>query len=212
MFKPMRPVSNKRISYRIPLLMIAALVVIAGIALIYERIKPPSYYGSVIDPPKAMPGFTLQSVNGPVSLDSFRGKYVLLYFGYTSCPDICPITLATLTQALAKLGNKKAADFQVIFVSVDYKRDTPDVSNAFVKKFNTSFIGLSGTEDQINQVTKEYGIYYKLNPPDPATGYYSVDHTALVMVLDSKDELVLIWPYNTEPDQETSDMAALLSR
>ena len=60
--------------------------------------------------------------------------------------DICPITLATLTQALAKLGNKKAADFQVIFVSVDYERNIPDVSNAFVKKFNTSFIGLSGTQ------------------------------------------------------------------
>ena len=89
-----------------------------------------------------MPGFTLQSVNGPVSLDSFRGKYVLLYFGYTSCPDICPITLATLTQALAKLGNKKAADFQVIFVSVDYKRDTPESQQCICQEIQYEFYRL----------------------------------------------------------------------
>ena len=136
-----------------------------------------------------MPGFTLQSSNGPVSLDSFRGKYVLVYFGYTSCPDICPITLATLTEALAKLGTKKAEDFQVIFISVDYKRDTPQISDAFAKKFNANFIGLGGTEAQINQVTQEYGIYYKLNPPDPTTGFYSVDHTALVQVLNPQGAL-----------------------
>ncbi len=172
----------------------------------------PTYYGSVIDPPKAMPGFTLQSSNGPVSLDSFRGKYVLLYFGYTSCPDICPITLATLTEALAKLGTKKAEEFQVIFVSVDYKRDTPQISDTFAKKFNSNFIGLGGTEAQINLVTQEYGIYYKLNPPDPATGFYSVDHTALVQVLTPQGALILIWPFGTQPDQETSDLATLVSR
>jgi len=180
--------------------------------LIYQRVTAPSYNGIVISPPKPMPMFTLQSVNGPVSLDSFRGKYVLLYFGYTSCPDICPITLASLTQALSKLDSKKVGRFQVIFVSVDYKRDTPDVSNAFVKRFNSNFIGLSGTEDQINQVTSEYGIYYKLNPPDPKTGFYSVDHTAVVMTLNSVGELILIWPYGTQIDQEASDLAALANQ
>ena len=204
--------NNERLSFRVPFFILAALVMITAGALVYERIRPPSYYGSVIDPPKPMPGFTLQSSNGPVSLNGFRGKYVLLYFGYTSCPDICPITLATLTQALAKLGTKKAEDFQVIFVSVDYKRDTPQVSDAFAKKFNPNFIGLGGTEDQINLVTKEYGIYYKLNSPDPSTGFYSVDHTALIQVLNPQGAVVLIWPFGTQPDQETSDLAALVSR
>ncbi len=187
----------------------AALVAITGGALIYEHIKAPTYSGTMIDPPKAMPGFTLQSANGPVSLESFRGKYVLLYFGYTSCPDICPVTLAFLNQALSKMDSQKAARFQVIFVSVDYQRDTPDVSSAFAKKFNSSFIGLSGTEDQINQVTKEYGIYYKLNPSDPKTGFYSVDHTAVVQVLNAQGELVLIWPFGTQIDQEISDLTTL---
>ena len=208
----MRPVSNQRLSYRVPLFILAALVVLTGGAILYKRIETPTYNGSVIDPPKAMPGFTLQSSNGPVSLDSFRGKYVLVYFGYTSCPDICPITLATLTEALAKLGTKKAENFQVIFISVDYKRDTPQISDAFAKRFNANFIGLGGTEAQINQVTQEYGIYYKLNPPDPATGFYSVDHTALVQVLNPQGALILIWPFGTQPDQETSDLATLLGR
>jgi len=205
-------VNSRRPSFRVPLFILAALVVIAAGALVYERIKTPTYYGSVIDPPKAMTGFTLQSSNGPVSLDSFRGKFVLVYFGYTSCPDICPITLATLTEALTKLGTKKAEEFQVIFISVDYKRDTPQISDAFAKKFNSNFIGLGGTEAQINQVTQEYGIYYKLNPPDPTTGFYSVDHTALVQVLNPQGELILIWPFGTQPDQETSDLATLVSR
>ena len=208
----MQPVSSQRPSLRVPLFILAALVVIAAGALIYERIKTPTYYGSAINPPKAMPGFTLQSSNSPVSLDSFRGKFVLVYFGYTSCPDICPITLATLTEALAKLGTKKAENFQVIFISVDYKRDTPQISDAFAKRFNANFIGLGGTEAQINQVTQEYGIYYKLNPPDPATGFYSVDHTALVQVLNPQGELILIWPFGMQPDQETSDLATLVSR
>ena len=204
--------NSRRPSLRVPLFILAALVVIAACALVYERIKTPTYYGSVISPPKPMPGFTLQSSNGPVSLDSFRGKFVLVYFGYTSCPDICPITLATLTEALTKLGTKKAEEFQVIFISVDYKRDTPQISDAFAKKFNSNFIGLGGTEAQINQVTQEYGIYYKLNPPDPATGFYSVDHTALVQVLNPQGALILIWPFGAQPDQETFDMVALASR
>ena len=204
--------NNKRVSFLFPFLIVATLIAITSGALIYEHIKAPTYSGTMIDPPKAMPGFTLQSANGPVSLESFRGKYVLLYFGYTSCPDICPITLATLTEALAKVGAKRAENFQVIFVSVDYKRDTPQVSDAFAKKFNSNFIGLGGTEDQINQVTKEYGIYYKLNPPDPTTGFYSVDHTALVQVLNPQGELVLIWPFGTQIDQETSDLNTLANR
>ena len=181
-------------------------------ALLYRQIETPTYNGSVINPPRPMPGFILQSSNGSVSLDSFRGKFILVYFGYTSCPDVCPITLATLTEALTKLGTKKAEEFQVIFISVDYKRDTPQISDAFAKKFNSNFIGLGGTEAQINQVTQEYGIYYKLNPPDPTTRYYSVDHTALVQVLNPQGELILIWPFGTQPDQETSDLATLVSR
>ena len=159
-----------------------------------------------------MPAFTLQSINGSVSSQDFRGKYALLYFGYTSCPDVCPVTLATVTQALSKLDSKKAENFQVVFVSVDYKRDTPDVSNAFVKKFNSGFVGLSGTEDQINQVTREYSIYYKFNPPDPATGFYSVDHTSVVMILNRDGDLILTWPFGMENYQQVSDLETLAGK
>ncbi len=204
--------NSKRISFRLPLIILAVLVVITAGALIYKQLAPPTYNGIQILPPKPMPSFTLQSANGPVSLDSFRDKYVLLYFGYTSCPDVCPIEMATLAASLSKMDSKKASEFQVIFVSVDYKRDTPQISDAFAKRFNTNFIGLGGTEDQINKITKEYGIYYKFNPPDPKTGFYTVSHTALVMVLNRKDQLMLTWAFGTQPDQETADLNKIASQ
>jgi protein SCO1/2 len=185
---------------------------LTAIAFVHQRLQPPVYYGSLIEPPKAMPEFTLESVNGPVSSESFRGKYVLLYFGYTSCPDICPVTLANLKAALSRLDAREAGRFQVVFVSVDYKRDPPEASAAFARKFDSGFVGLSGTQAQIDQATKEYGIYYKLNAPDPGTGFYSVDHTATVLVLDPNGALILTWPFGMQPDQVASDLVALVSR
>jgi protein SCO1/2 len=205
-------VNNTRLNYKVLLFITIALVMFSGAVLIYEQNKPPAYYGTVIDPPKPMPGFTLESVNGPVSSEEFRGKYVLLYFGYISCPDVCPVTLATITQALSKLDSGKADDFQVIFVSVDYKRDPPDISDAYAKRFNPGFIGLGGTQAQIDRVTQDYGIYYRLNPPDPATGFYSVDHTAVVMILNRNGELVLTWPFDMEVSQKISDLETLASK
>ena len=114
----------------------------------YEFLLPKKLHGEVIKPPKPMPDFTLQSTKGPVSLSSFRGKLVILYFGYTSCPDLCPTTLAMLHQAVEALGNK-AQEVQVIFISVDWKRDTPEVLEKYIAHFNSNFIGLSGTEAQI---------------------------------------------------------------
>jgi protein SCO1/2 len=190
----------------------AALVVLFAVAALYEYTKPASYHGALINPPKAMPDFTLQSVNGPVKLSDFRGKYVALYFGYTSCPDICPTTLAGLKTAISKLDNRAASQVQVIFVSVDYKRDTPETVADYVQNFHPDFVGLTGTQTQIDLAAQEFGIYYKLNTPDPVTGYYSVDHTAIVLVLDRRGNLVLTWDYGQQPDEIASDLGNLLKK
>jgi protein SCO1/2 len=113
---------------------------------------------------------------------------------------------------LSKLDSGKADDFQVVFVSVDYKRDTPDISDAYAKRFNPGFIGLGGTQAQIDRVSQDYGIYYRLNPPDPATGFYSVDHTAVVMILNRNGELVLTWPFGMEVSQKISDLETLAGK
>jgi protein SCO1/2 len=171
---------------------------------------PRSYSGTIYNPPVPRPDFTLQSVDGPVSLGDFRGKIVVIYFGYTFCPDVCPLTMGALRQATDKLGSK-ATDVQVIFISVDWKRDTPEVMANYVAHFNSDFVGLSGTQEQIDQVTKDFGIYYLLNLPDEE-GKYSVDHTTSTQVLDREGNLILVWPYDTTPADMTSDLKALLKK
>jgi len=187
-----------------------AIVIVLLSAAVYEFIKPTTFYGTRIEPPKPMPDFTLHSVNGPVSLSDFRGKYVVLYFGYTHCPDICPTTLAGLKVALNQLGNR-ADQVQVIFVSVDYKRDTPEKMSSYVENFRPDFIGLSGTQDEIDSTTRTFGIYYKLDDPD-ASGAYAVEHTSTIMVLDRQAALAATWSYDQQPDEIASDLHILTGK
>jgi protein SCO1 len=195
---------NRRVLY-----LAVTLTVLFVIMALYEYNKPPTYHGARIEPPKAMPDFTLQSVNGPVKLSDFRGKYVALYFGYTACPDICPTTLADLKTAIADLDERLASQVQVIFVSVDYKRDPPEKVDAYAKLFRADFIGLGGSQEQIDQATHDFGIYYKLDDPDPATGSYSVEHTAIVLLLNPKGELIVTWPYGQTANEIASDLQSL---
>ncbi len=192
-----------------PALIVAIIltVILLGVAL-FEYFGPKTVYGAVITPPKAMPNFTLQSASGPVSLSQFKGKIVLLYFGYTFCPDLCPLTLGRLNQALASLGGR-ADEIQVIFVSVDWKRDTPEKVLKYARGFNPAFLGLTGTEAQIDEVTKDFGVFYQLHPADE-DGYYSVDHGSSVQVLNREQNLALLWPYDTLPEQIASDLQVVM--
>jgi protein SCO1 len=188
---------------------LTVLLLLVGIA-VYQLTMPPQIHGSIIDPPKPMPDFTLQSARGPVSLSEFRGKIVVLYFGYTSCPDVCPTTLANLRQALNDLG-QQADQVQVILVSVDWKRDTPEKLASYLSAFHPDFLGLTGAQAQIDAVTRDFGIYYKLNEPD-AKGYYSVDHTATVQILDRQGNLIMTWPYGQTPADLLDDLKVLVRK
>ena len=186
-------------------------IFIAG-ALWYVTNKPPTFYGAVITPPKPMPDFTLHSSSGPVAFSNYKGRYVLLYFGYTSCPDVCPTTLANLSRVVKHMAEDKAEQTQVIFVSVDYLRDTPERTAAYAKNFSPNFIGLGGSEEEIERTAKEYGVYFKLNTPDPETGFYSVDHSASVFVFDKQENLVMTWPYGMDSIQMELDLRALMKQ
>lgn len=186
-----------------------ALLFIAALFL-YQTLLPPQMNGSAIDPPAPVGDFTLQSGSGPVFLSQFQGRYVILYFGYTSCPDVCPTTLAALREALSRL-DEKADQFQTIFISVDPQRDTPEYASVYASRFNPAFLGLSGSEAQIEAVAAQFGIFYQINPPDDG-GFYTVDHTASVLVLDRDGSLILTWPYGLQPDQIEEDLRALLRR
>jgi protein SCO1/2 len=189
--------------------LIAALIIGAGVYVYFTF--TPAMFGALIEPPVSRPNFTLASNQGPVSLSAFRGKLVVLYFGYTACPDVCPTSLANLRQAMDLLNSQQAGQVQVIFISVDWKRDTPEKLASYAHAFHPSFIGLTGSRGEIDSVTRDFGIYFLLNEPDE-TGYYSVEHTASTAVLDRQGNLVLQWPYGLQPSELASDLKVLLRR
>ena len=190
---------------------LAGLVVIAAIAL--PRMRPYSFHGTVLQAPQPAPDFALDAAHGQtVRLSDFKGKLVMLYFGYTFCPDVCPSSLSKVADALEILG-KQADDVQVIMISVDPERDTPEMLAEYMNFFHPGFIGVTGTPDEIAEVATLYGIYYQAHEGTEATGYL-VDHTASVMVVDQEGHLKLVYPYTT-PDQDVyisaEDIAADLA-
>ncbi len=194
---------SKRLIYAV-----IAIVAVFAVVAVYKFMRPVTYQGALISPPQKMPDFTLESADGPVSLSQFQGKYVALFFGYTNCTDVCPLTMSYLAQTIKNLGNK-AKRVQVIFVSVDYPRDTPTITSNYAKKFDPNFIGVTGSQAQIQKVTSDYYVSYSFGTPD-ANGDYEVNHTALVMLLDPQGRLVLTWNGN-QPSDMTSDLTNFLA-
>lgn len=170
----------------------------------------PTYYGTLWPSPQAAADFTLTSVNGPVSLTDFSDKVVLLYFGYTFCPDVCPATLTELRQVLHEMG-KDADQIQVIMITVDPERDTPAQLADYVTHFDPSFIGLSGTEAEIAAVAAQYGVFFERHEGTAATGYL-VDHTARVFVIDRQQQYWLSFPFEMPPDEMKSDLETVLKQ
>lgn len=134
--------------------------------------------------------FALPDTNGKTrTLGDFKGKAVVLFLGYTHCPDVCPTTMAELSQAMQQLG-PDAARVQVLFVTLDPARDTPQVLSQYVQAFNPSFIGLRPSEAQLAKFAKDFRIYYAKVPGKTPDGY-TMDHTAASYVFDPSGKLRL---------------------
>ncbi|HET9911209.1 MAG TPA: SCO family protein [Anaerolineales bacterium] len=191
--------------------LIGLALAIVIIFLLWSRIRPYSFHGMVMQSPMPATDFTLTGQNGqPVSLGDFEGKIVLLYFGYTTCPDVCPTTLADLHVAREALG-RRAEDVQVLMITVDPERDTQQVMADYMSHFDSSFIGLTGTPEQIAEVATYYGIFYEKQEGDSALGYL-VDHTATVMAIDRDGFLRVVFPFGIGAQDITADLEYLLSR
>jgi protein SCO1/2 len=141
--------------------------------------------------------FTLTDPDGRrVALADFRGKLVLLYFGYTTCPDVCPTDLAMIGQALRELG-PSADEVQPLFVTLDPERDTPAVLREYASAFHPRFVALSGSEDEIRRVATDFKVFFeKVQPPGAKT--YAIDHTAYTFLLDREGKFVILFPPGTE--------------
>ena len=144
--------------------------------------------------------FTLSDPSGRrVALADFKGKLVLLYFGYATCPDVCPTDLATIGVALRGLG--VAADaVQPIFVTLDPQRDTPAVLLEYATVFHPRFVALTGTEDEVRRVATDYKVFFE-KVPLPNTSTYAIDHTAYTFLLDRAGRFVILFPPGTEADR-----------
>ena len=166
--------------------------------------------GSVIDPPMPAAEIALTDQNGqPFRLADYRGKVVLLFFGYTYCPDVCPATMAELRAARAMLKPEDAARVQVVFITVDPARDTAASIQEYVARFDPAFLGLSGTEAELSTVWQAYGVFREIEQTDSVAGYL-VAHTSRVYVVDVNGNLSLSFAFGTPPDDVANDLRILL--
>jgi protein SCO1 len=173
--------------------------------------RAPELHGTLLDPPLPAAQFELMSSGPePVGPQNFRGKVTVLFFGFTACPDVCPLTLQRLAGAMHELGDR-ANDVQVILVSVDPDRDPPQKVDEYARRFHPGFVGVTGTEEELRAVASSYGIFFAKNESGSEAGY-SVDHSASTLVLDRTGHLRMIWPFDTTSDQFASDLRYLLRR
>lgn len=167
----------------------------------------PVLKAGVFEPPRAAPELSLQaSSGGKLSLASYRGKVVLLGFGFTSCPQVCPTTLAVLAQARKRLG-AEGKDVQVVYVTVDPERDDADRMRAYLGGFDPTFVGGIGTPAQLASVRKEYGVMAERKP---VGGSYSVGHSSSVYLIDRSGRLRGMMPYGRSPADYVHDIRILL--
>lgn len=175
----------------------------------------------LLSPEGSRPGSTgIAKIGGPFQLtdhngktrnsDEFRGKFMLVYFGYSYCPDVCPTALQIMSAALQAMG-KKAKSIQPIFITVDPKRDTPEHLNEYVKNFYPGLIGLTGNENSISAAAKQYRIYFAkapLNKSKPDEDDYLMDHSSIVFLMNREGKYVTHFNHQTSAEA----MAKIISK
>ena len=188
-----------------PLLFLGACAALAGCARPQEGFKINNVSG-LVAPLK----LDMTSDQGaPVTAGSFRHDVVLLYFGYTHCPDQCPTTLAMLANAIRTLG-PQASQVRVLFVSVDPRRDTTAVLKRYVGNFGPQFVGLRGDQAELNRLSKRYRISYRYEAPDQY-GDYEVDHSSGVFVFGRHGRARLLGQSSNTTQQYAADLRRLLA-
>lgn len=165
-----------------------------------------------LNPPRTVQDFTLvDDTNTPISLSDYRGKMVLMFFGFTNCEDICPITMFQFKQVREKLGDK-ADDVAMLFISVDPQRDTPSVIADYMTRFDPAIKGLVGDNDVFEQIKNDYNLEFVLLPREGSTTEtdYSVSHTPNPFLIDREGRLVASYAYGTTVDVVSEDISQRL--
>jgi protein SCO1 len=174
-----------------------------------QATRAPLASGTLLTPARPLPEFALIDHAGqPFGPDRLRGRWSLLFFGFTSCPDVCPTTLALLAQVEKQLSDLPAEERpQVILVSVDPQRDTPEQLASYVRFFSPSFIGVTASQVSIKEFTRSMGVPVAITPT--GEGRYTVDHSAAVFVIDPAGELRALFSPPHSPDALAADLRRL---
>lgn len=149
-------------------------------------------------------------LNQPYSSTEARGKVIMLFFGFTHCPDVCPNTLSTVQTVLGQLG-EHADQVQPIFISVDPKRDKPEILKNYLQYFGNNFIGLTGTTKEVDKVVKQFQGFYSYKG-NISTGQYTVDHTSNLYIINTVGEVTNIIPYGLPPQVIRNAIVKILNK
>ena len=202
---------RRRRRRRTLLLIVGAPILVVAVAFAaFRSFAPHVYSGGVMQAPAPAPSMEglIWTDGTAVDITSFKGDLVVLFFGYTSCPDVCPTTLAQVSYALDRMGDD-ADRVHAMMVSVDPVRDDPDRLADYVSSFGPQFVGASGPPEVVERVATTYGIFYELEEPD-ADGAYEVSHTATILGIDREGHVKIVWSPTVDPDALAADLKALL--
>lgn len=200
---------NTRNLLRLAIIAVAAFAAAVGTVALWPRPAAPPPAGPAPAGDATLLGgpFTLTDQEGKRRTDAeFRGKHMLVFFGFVNCPDFCPTALYTISQAMEKLG-ADADRFVPVFISVDPERDTPETLKNYAQNFDKRVVMLTGTPDEIAAVAKAYRVYYAKRP-QANTGSYTMDHSVYVYLMDPTGKFVTHFRHAVPPD----DLAAALKK
>jgi protein SCO1/2 len=185
----------------IPYLLAAACLVAGGMWHVSERLEARAF---TIGQPQVGGPFALLDQNGDTKTDrDFRGRWMLIYFGYTNCPDVCPTTLSLMSAVMDRLGGR-AARVAPIFITVDPDHDTPAMMKQYLHAFGSRFIGLTGPKSHIASVASEYRVYFRRRPL--AGGQYAVDHSSVIYLMDPNGKFAADYDNSQGPDDIAADL------
>ena len=176
----------------------------------WQWLTPHPYSGTVMQAPTSAPDMDglVWGDGTPVELADLGGRLVLVYFGYTACPDVCPTTMSGVVQALDELGDE-ADDVAVMMVSIDPDRDSPAIVERYVQSFHPRFRGASGDIADVERVATLYGIFFARDEPT-VDGEYTMSHTSTLLGIDPDGHLRIVWPTVLDPGRLAADIRELL--
>lgn len=188
------------------------IAILVGFGIVYTTLtyaRPYTYQGSLIEPPVPAPDFELVDQDGQLfRLSEHKDKVILIFFGYTHCPDVCPVTLMDFKKIKAQLGNQ-SKDVIFLFITTDPERDTTEQLMNYLKNFDPEFIGLTDERSAMEPIWQDYGVYQaKVESGDPDN--YLVDHSARTYVIDKNGGLRLTYLFGTGSEVIAEDVAHLL--